>query len=208
MEIKIVAIAPNDGLAFIVKQDRIFLLRPPYLSSNQIEVSEEAVKKAVGSLGFEKCSVAFNSISKVVRYLKEEYIRSMKNQRINLPPTEKLKDILKYATDDILLEYLNKAMNELVPQGKVDVAASLAFDLVRLEKVKNNPEMLRMAVEILEVWNQRKLKKEKMVSNELKKSWATKFPNAVKRYSVRGIVKRQQAISKRGQLFHVDNGVG
>jgi len=206
MEIKVVAIAPDDGWAFIVKGDSVFLLRPPYLSSNIIEVSEEAVERAISSLGFDRCEVTFSSIVEVVRYLKEEYIKSMKDRGIKIPSSEKLKDIMKYATDNILLEYLDKAKNELIPRGKLDAAASLAFDLIELEKVKSNPKMLRMAVEILEVWNQRNLKKEKMVSDELKKSWARRFPNAVKRYSITGIIKRQQAISRRGQLFHVDLG--
>lgn len=206
MTIKIIAVAPEDGWAFILKGDRIFLLRPPYFSSSQIEVSEKAVETAVSSLGFERSDATFDGISEVVRYLKETYVKSMKDQGIVPPSSEKLKRILKYAPDKILLEYLDKAKNELIPEGKISVAASLAFDFIKLEKVKNNLEMLEKAVEILEVWHERELQKERLVFENLSETWVNKFPNAVKRYSIDGLIKRQRAISKRGQLLYLKSG--
>lgn len=204
LELKIVAIARDEGLAFIVEDGRTLLLRPPYLASNQIEVSGKSAEKAVSSLGFERCDLTFPSISAVVKYLKDEYITTKKSKGIKLPPSRRLKDVLKYATDDILLEYLEKAKNELIPEGKINAAASLVFDLIELEKVKNNPEMLKMAVEIIEVWNRRKLRIEEMVYDDLRKTWTKRFPLAVRKYSMRGIVRRQQSIAKRGQLLYLD----
>lgn len=50
----------------------------------------------------------------------------------------------------MLLKFLRKAQEELIPEGNLDAAESIALDSLELERVKNNPEMQRMAIEILE----------------------------------------------------------
>jgi len=156
MKIKIIAIAPNDGWAFIIKEYKIFLLHPPYISSNQIEVSEKDVGTAIHLHGFEECNFDFNSLHEVIEFLKTKYIESMKKQGIGLPSSEQLRELLKYAPDDVLLQYLKRAEEELIPEGKLDAAESIALELLKLDKVKDNLEMHDMAADILDKCNQKK----------------------------------------------------
>jgi hypothetical protein len=209
MEIKIIAIAPNDGWAFIVKEGKIFLLRPPYTSSNQIEVSRRVVENAIHLHGFEECDITLSSVNEVVRFLKEAYIELKKKQGVSLPSSEQLRELLKYATDDVLLEYLTKAKRELIPEGELDAAESIALELMKLEKVKKNPEMGELGLDILEKCNQeRKRMKELAIgmSNNLKDTWAIRFPDAVGRYPIDSIIKRQKVISARGHLLPMESG--
>ena len=156
MKIKIIAIAPNDGWAFIIKEDKIFLLHPPYVSSNQLEVSEEDVETAIHLHGFEECNFDFNSLHEVIEFLKTKYIESMKNQGIGLQSSEQLRELLKYAPDDVLLQYLKRAEEELIPEGKLDAAESIALELLKLDQVKEDREMLDMAADIIDKCSQKK----------------------------------------------------
>lgn len=203
MKIKIIAIAPNDGWGFIVREEKIFLLRPPYVSSNQIEVSEKDVENAIHLHGFEECDITLNTVNEMVRFLKEKYIESKKNQGIDLPSSEQLRELLKYATDDVLLEYLNKAKRELIPEGKLDVAESIALELMKLEKVRNNPEMHEMARDVLEKSKQerKRLKELAITSIDPKETWKNRFPTAMDRYPIDSVIEHQKVISARGQLL-------
>jgi len=149
MKIKIIAIAPNDGWGFIEKEEIIFLLRPPYTTSNQIEASSKVVENAIHKYGFVECDSTFSSMREVVRFLKETFVRLMKEQGIGTPSSEELRGLLKYATDDVLLEYLKKTEKELIPEGKLDAAEAIALELMKLEKVKNDKGMLEMCRDLL-----------------------------------------------------------
>ena len=59
MGIKVIAIAPNDRWAFVKMAERILLFRPPYASSNQTEVTQKDIAKALHLHGFEECDSSF-----------------------------------------------------------------------------------------------------------------------------------------------------
>lgn len=150
MKVRAIAIAPHDGWAFIVKEEKIFLLRPPYVPSDLDEVSEKVVENAVGTYGFEECDITFDSIDEVIRFLKDQFVKSRKDLGIEVPSSKELRKLLEYASDNVLLEYLRRAEEELIPERKLRAAESIASDLMKLEQVRNSPEMKRMATRILE----------------------------------------------------------
>ena len=207
MEIKIIAIAPNDGWGFIEKEEKIYLLHPPYTSSNLIEVSRKEVENAIQLHGFEVCDISLNGINEAVKFLKEKYIESKETQGIDLPSSKQLRELLKYATDDVLLEYLNKAKRELIPEGKLDAAESIASELKKLETVRKNPKMLEMIIETLEECNKERKRMEegftREISNNLEETWKDKFPDIVGTYSPEVILKHQKQIAVRGQILPV-----
>ena len=149
-EIKIIAIDLDNGWEFISKDGKTFLLRPPYTHSNQIEVSREFVENAIHSQGFEECDIPIVDINDAIEYLKQEYIESKENQGIDLPSSEQLAELLKYADDIVLFDWLNRIKRELIPEGKLDTAGFIVSELAKLEQVKSNPEMWRMAMGIID----------------------------------------------------------
>ena len=213
MGIEVIAIAPNDGWAFIKKEDsRIFLLRPPYTSSDQIEASEKDLENAIHLHGFEECAHSFSNIKEVIRFLKDKYVEAMKNLGVELPSLDDLKELLKYASDDILLEFLEKAERDLIPRGKLDVAISIALDIMKLEKARANPKICSMAVAILEECNQKKREKEELsetlMEENQRKTWGERFPNAVDKYSEEYINHCKESVRTRRQLLPVGNAKG
>jgi len=209
MKIKIIAAAPDDGWGFVSEDEKIFLLRPPYTSSDKIEVSMKVVESAIHIRGFEEYDTTLDTINEVVRSLKEMYIESKRKQGIDPPSSEKLKEFLKYATDDMLLEYLNRANDELIPEGKLDAAEAVASDLLELENVRNNTVMLSMGLDILKKCKEGREGLEKLVfdaSTISQETWADRFPNAVGKYSLHPIAERQKRISLSGQIMQICAG--
>ena len=206
MKFKIIAAAPDDGWGFVSEEEKIFLLRPPYTSSDKIEVSMKVVENAIHIRGFEEYDLTLDTINEVVRSLKEMYIESKRKRNIDPPSSKQLKEFLKYATDDVLWGYLNRAYNELIPERKLDAAEAIAADLLDLENVRNNAEMLRMGLDILKKCRQEREGLEKLVfdaSTSSRETWADRFPNAVDKYSLTLMVECQKLISSRGQILPI-----
>jgi hypothetical protein len=202
--IKIIAVAPYDGWAFIEKGKKVFLLEPPYESSNMSEASENVVENAVGKYGFEECDITFGSMKEVIRYIKDQFIKSRKDLGIEAPSSEELRDLLKYFEDDVLLEYLRRAREELIPQGKFDAAEAIALDILKLERVKDNPEMHKNAIDVLESCQKRRNGLEKLkdeVSNSEMEKWNKTFPRAMGKYTLSSIARYCRSIQRRGQLL-------
>jgi len=205
MPVRIIAIAPYDGWAFISKEDGTFLLRPPYTSSNLIESSMEDVENAVLKHDFEECEVSLENISGAVKYLKNVYMEKKREQGIGVPSDERLKEIWKYASDDILLKYLNKAKDELIPKGQYNAAESFAQDLRSLESVQKNPDMMKMVSDILGECCKRKsrLKEIEMETGDREEKLRRKFPYASNKYTMAFLIKYQKVVSGRKQLFAI-----
>ena len=198
------ATAPKDGWGFIEKEEKLFLLRPPYTTSDQIEVTIKDLSKAIHSYGFEECAISRNSINETVKFLKDAYIKTKKTQGIELPSFEKLREGLKYATDDVLLEYLKRAKRELIPEGKLDAAESIVIDLMKLERVMTNPEMQKMAIDILENCKEEREKLrelENLIRDNQEETWKDRFLGVVSTYPIDAIRRRQRNITKEGQIL-------
>ncbi len=205
MEIKVIAIAPNDGWAFIKTAEGISLLRPPYVSSNQIEVTQSDVEKALHLHGFEECDSSFDNVREVIGFLKDKYVESMKNSGIELPSSDKLRESLKYASNDALLRFLERAEKELIPRGKCKAARSIALDIMKLEKAMSNLEIRSMVVSVLEKCDQEEGEMEKLLqrTGDQQETLGDKFSNAVNKYSKAPIIDLMESIRKRGQILHI-----
>jgi len=149
MKIKMIAIAPYDGWAFIIKEERLYLLRPPYRSKDLLEVEEKDLENAIYKYGFQECDQAFNNLAEIIGFLDEKYIEAMKKRGIALPDKEQLKELLEYATEEILTGYLEKAEREFIPQRNLDAAESIALALLPLKQVKRNEDISQRTINML-----------------------------------------------------------
>jgi DNA-binding transcriptional ArsR family regulator len=168
MEIRVTAINGNNGWAFIARGDKMFLARPPYASPDHIIGSTKRdMEHALRFNGFEQCDFTFSGLEKATRFLKEKYAEAVKARGIGLPSLNELKGLLQYASDDILLEYLERADSELIPAGKYDAARSIAGDIMALGR--ENLEIHNTAKRILEKCDQSKTAIGKKVTRRLKR---------------------------------------
>lgn len=204
MKIKMIAIAPYDGWAFIIKDEKLYLLRPPYRSADLIEASKKDLASAVHKYGFQECNAAFNNLSETINFLNKKYVELMKKQGVSLPKQEELKALLKYATDEILTEYLDKAENEFIPQRNLDAAESIALELMRLEKVFENEIMFNRALDIIQKCKEERDKLDRLLAKSIKLS--KRFPNAQKKYTEKAIIELMHSIYQTKQLLPVGMG--
>ena len=205
MEIKVIAIAPNDGWAFIKTAEGIFLLRPPYISSNQTEVTQSDVEKALHLHGFEECDSSFDNKREVIGFLKDKYVESMKNRGIELPSPDELKELLKYATDDALLRFLERAEKELIPDGKRKAARSIALDIMKLEKAKSNPKIYDKALSVFDKCDQAERGMAELIqgAGNQQETWKDKFPKATEKYSAEAMNTRTKSVRENKAVLQM-----
>ena len=202
MEITVIAIAPHDGIAFLSAEGKLLLLRPPYSRTGLIEVNKQTVENALHSFGFEECSLAFDGLSKVVKFLKDKYVQLKEEQGTTLPSSEQLRELLKHAPDEVLLEYLNRARNELIPAGKLDAAIQVASEVIKSGKL--NSAMMVIAANVFEECCRKRketLDSQIMTAAEKGKDWNSRFADAVTTYSTEALLNYQQTVARRGHLL-------
>jgi len=201
--------AQEDGWGIIKKDEQMFILRPPYKNSDLIEVSTKEFEKAISLYGFEECDIPLGSINEVITVLKGNYVEAMKKIGVGRLPSNQLREMLKYATEDILNEYLERAQKDLIPSGRLDAAESIAFELMKIEKVLKNPELSGMAFNVLEKCNQIKKERQNLaimtITNE-NESWSNKFKSAIEKYSFNAIKTQVQIVSTRGRILPNSGG--
>jgi hypothetical protein len=148
--IKVVALATEDGWAIIRENQGLFLLRPPYTVSSKIQCTGKELEEAVVKHGFHSVDYSFSNYSQLIQFIKNEYIKANKKSGKAVPTLEELKELLDYASEDVLIKFLDRAETELIPRGKIEAAESLALDLMKLDKVIGNKKLLDRVINIID----------------------------------------------------------
>jgi hypothetical protein len=145
----VVALATEDGWAIIRENETLFLLRPPYTVSSKIQCTEKELEEAVLNHGFRSVDYSFSKYSQLIQFIKNEYIKANKDSGKTVPTMEELKELLGYASEDVLIKFLDRAETELIPGGKIEAAESLVLDLMKLDKIIGNKKLLDRVINII-----------------------------------------------------------
>ncbi|MEK7400055.1 MAG: hypothetical protein AAB116_24185, partial [Candidatus Poribacteria bacterium] len=89
----------------------------------------------------------FADLESAVEYLGTKYIELLEKRGVKTPSADELKELLEDADDEILLEYLQRTRDELIPNGDLDTAETVIADIRALGR--NNVEINRMASDVL-----------------------------------------------------------
>lgn len=122
--IRLLAIAPEDGWAFVRSAERILLLRPPYGKRHHSAVEESVVARAVAVEGFEAADQAFPDWSALFAFLKERFLAGRPPLPSALAP-ETVERILRHAPPSSLDRLLDRIEQELLPDRQWDAAGEL-----------------------------------------------------------------------------------
>lgn len=201
MKIKLIAAAPYDGWAFIIKDEHLYLLRPPYQTNDLIESSEKDLAVALSKYNFQEFNCSFDNFEETINFLEEKYVEAMEKLGFSLPDTEELKSLLEYADEDILRDFLDKAEKELIPIRNLDAAESIALELIQLENVRRNQTIFERAVDIIKKCQYRRKELKRLVKKSHK--FSQKYPNAVKTYTKKSIYESMNYICTTRQLLPV-----
>jgi hypothetical protein len=110
--IRLLAIAPEDGWAFVRSADRILLLRPPYSKRRHPTVEESVVARAVAVEGFEAADQVFPDWSTLFAFLEERFLAGREALPAALAP-ESVERILRHAPRPVLESLLDRIEHEL-----------------------------------------------------------------------------------------------
>lgn len=130
--IRLLAIAPEDGWAFVRSEDRILLLRPPYGKRRHPSVDESTVARAIAVEGFEAADQAFPDWPAVFAFLEERFLAERTPLPAALAP-QSVERILRHAPASVLESFLDRIQHELLPGRQVDAAGELLARFLAVE---------------------------------------------------------------------------
>lgn len=122
--IRLLAITPEDGWAFVRSADRILLLRPPYEKRRHPSVEESTVARAVAVEGFEAADQSFPDWPALFAFLEERFLAERKMLPAALAP-KSVERILRHAPCSVLENLLDRIENELLLSRQWDADGEL-----------------------------------------------------------------------------------
>jgi hypothetical protein len=139
--LKLRALEPRDGWAFVARNGEVLLIKPPYRESNVTGTSELVLKRAITEYGFDSLDVDFSSWEDLLQYVKSEITKNATETKTNINFEYLGADILRLAPLKTIKNLVARLQNELVPQGEWGAALQVLKALQRLEIVQRNAEL-------------------------------------------------------------------
>lgn len=130
--IRLLAIAPEDGWAFVRSEARILLLRPPYGKRRHPCVEEGVVTRAVTAEGFEAADRTFPDWAALFAHLEERFLAERTPLPAALAP-ESVERILRHAPHSALASLLDRIEHDLLPGRHWDAANGLLARFLAVE---------------------------------------------------------------------------
>jgi len=138
------------------------------------------IDKALQLDQFKECDHKFDNIKEAISFLENQYIEMLKGFGVVKPSTENFKELLKYADEDVYINYLERIKNELIPNKKFGIAKIIATDIRDLSN--ENSDIKNMAKDIL---------------------WEIKYPNLPSNYPLRTVVRHAEQVQVDGQILKI-----
>ena len=143
MPISIIALAPKDGWAFISRDGRIYLIRPPYDQDDEIEVSIDEVAQRFDSCEFREVHASFENEDDLIDFIKKAFIELRKNQNSFTPSSDQLIELLNYSTNEALSQLLGKIRNEMIRSGRYLDAINIVDMLLKIDNIEQRDDIYR-----------------------------------------------------------------
>jgi len=202
-EIKIIALDARDGLAFIEDSKQLFFLRPPYDVAGKTPCHADDIEEAVIKYGFRRADYSFNHYSELIRFIKNEYNQAAADDGVKVPTTEELTALLDSASENVIIRFLQRIDDELIPGGNIDAAESLTRDLMKLEKLRENKVLLDRSLDILFKCMDYRKKKNAWEKKFRVLDFRKKYIYVGKKYPIDRVIEKTRIIQQRGILFPI-----
>lgn len=144
----LIAVAYEDGYAFVKKDGKIYSIRPPY--NNTILASLENVERAISTHGFSNEQLDFDNWATLISYLKTQFIERRKQAGQNEPNTDRIRRLMQRAPRNKVQDFLTRIEKELIPNREWKAVLSLLTNLLKNKIVKEDDALLTRCAELLE----------------------------------------------------------
>ncbi len=148
--LRLLAIAPGDGWAFVEREGKVLLVRPPYRHDDLAEVQESVVEKAVAKFGFRAAKKEFQDWASLIRYLEEQLLGTRKALGLPEPNLESVREFVRQAPHDVVESYLARVRSELIPGQEWDAALDLLNTLLGSDVVWKDRQLHSQVLELLD----------------------------------------------------------
>jgi hypothetical protein len=201
--LKLLASAPGDGWAFIKKDQRVVVIRPPYQQWTLTAVPEGTVEKALQHHGFVAQDRTFADWDSLIAHLREQFLAVRRDQGLKVPDTEELRSILHLAPAYLLAAFLDRVEMELLPQREWESAMELLTYLLGVEAVKTDSDLYNRTVQLLHESQRAKNIEElwRLKIKQVEDDFRRKFPQVLRTYGIEAVQGLAETISRRGQVF-------
>jgi len=203
--IELLAVAPEDGWAYVKEDAEVRLIRPPFTRSLSSIVSEQWVENAVSKHGFVRPGEherSFDDWPTLLQFLGKQMRSALTARDVEIAENA-AERLLEFATPETLNRYLARIDAELIPNGRWDHAESLLLNMLCLPALRDVPESHGRAVMLL-----KKVQEGRRREREAKRGLADEdlhfdqvFPRASARYGREGITRVADQIAARGHVF-------
>ncbi len=148
--LRLLAIAPGDGWAFVEREGKALLVKPPYRHEDLSEVQQSVVEKAVVKFGFRAAEQEFQDWASLLGYLEEQLLKARKALGLPEPSLGSVREFIRQAPRDVVESYLARVRSELIPGQEWDPASDLLTTLLSSDVVWKDHQLHSQVVEVLE----------------------------------------------------------
>ena len=204
----LLASVPEDGWGFVRDGDEVVLVRPPYDRWARSVVREEAVEKALRAHGFRAERKSFRDWASLIAHLREQIVVSRRERGEREPDPHAIRELVHYASKSLLSSLLDRIGAELLPNREWQAALSLVTELLKVEKVRADPELFRRALDLLGT-SQKLLaeaERERQTLLDPAEELTRVFPLVVRSFGAVQVQKYKSEISRRHQTFALFRG--
>ena len=204
---KLLALAPQDGWAFVEHNGSTLLIKPPYKAVNTTQVSLDAIEKAVTNYGFEALSVSFHNWNELLAFIRQKAEASNRASSKAVKSIEQIvSSTFAHASSKLVSNVLNRVEAELVQTAQWKAALQILKSLLQVESVQNDEgnrrhisELITRCAEGVLVTEERRydLEEEKLPAFE------KEFPYAAQSHDYSRIKKLAKTVAENRQIMKI-----
>ncbi len=198
----LLAVASEDGWAFVRTDESILLVRPPYSHSNCRKVGEHAVEEGVTRHGFSACERDFADWRELIRFL-NDLVRKTRDARGEQIVRQGLgAQMMQFASDDVLDKFLGRVETELVPSGSWEPAERLLIDMLKLPQVRQNSSLLARVSKLLgwtvEARKDTEARRQELIEDD---DISAQYPALGQRYDVHELAEYNRRVREKASVL-------
>ena len=203
--LELLAVAPEDGWAFVRSESGVVLVRPPYRRSTMVDASNEAASSAVLRYGFSPPSdvTSFDDWRDLISFLVDKVRESRAETVRELSDSGIGAQALEFAPPEVVSSFLDRIERELLPEREWGHAVRLLEALFKLPAVRTDIELSRRGVELLlaSVEGSRRIAEQVLRPSDDDEQFDSAFPRVSRRYGQQWTEGYATRIAEAGMTF-------
>jgi hypothetical protein len=148
--IKLLAVAAQDAYAIIQDERGMYFIRPPFTSRQKSPIPPEALDQALRFHGFRPSERTFSKWAELIQHLCDQAVETRIAAGDPAPDRGRVKRMVERAPMEIVLQYLDRIENELLPSQEFHAGSRILTALLKNPVVQNAPPLIGRCAQLLD----------------------------------------------------------